>query len=123
MSTFPQYSERSPIAFIDLRTYVNGQITPSLLPGVNAKYANVAVSPRFTVRRLAGHVRNETTAFVARKVVVFNRRTMRKIAETTSNAGDGSFTIPIYNGEQCIVMAVGKDNYSSKLIDYVAPVV
>lgn len=123
LSTLPRYSERSPIAFIDLRSYVNGQITPSILPGVNAKYANVAVSPRFTIRRLAGHVRSETTELVARKVVVFNRRTMRKIAETTSSAGNGSFTIPIYNGEQCIVMAIGKDNYSSKLIDYVAPVV
>lgn len=123
LSTFPQYSERSPIVYIDLRTYVNGPITPSLLPGVNAKYANVAVSPRFTIRRLAGHVRNFTSAFAARKVVVFNRRTMRKIAETTSDSGSGAFTIPIYNGEQCIVMAIGKDNYSSKLIDYVAPVV
>jgi hypothetical protein len=124
LSTLPPYSESRPIAFIDLRTYINGQIiTPSILPGVNAKYANVAVSPRFTIRRLAGTVRSETTALVARKVVVFNRRTMRKIAETTSDAGSGAFTIPIYNGEQCIVMAIGKDNYSSKLIDYVAPVV
>jgi hypothetical protein len=124
LNTFPPYNARSPVCYADLRSYAGtGSITTSILPGVNEKYATVAVSPRFTVRRLAGVVKTASGTGAGRKVVVINRRTMRIIAQVTSNSQNGTFTIPIYNGEQCIVMAIGTDSYSSKLVDYVAPVV
>lgn len=124
LPTYPVYNASAPVCFLDLRAYAGtGSVTSTILPGVNEKYGAVAISPRFTVRRLAGVVKGESGGGIARKVVVINRRTMRMIANTTSSSYDGSFTIPIYNGEQCIVMAVGTGTYSSKLVDYVAPVV
>jgi hypothetical protein len=124
LSTYPVYNANAPVCFLNLRAYAGtGSVTSTILPGVNEKYGAIAISPRFTVRRLAGVVKGESGGGIARKVVVINRRTMRMIAQTTSSSYDGSFTIPIYNGEQCIVMAVGTGTYSSKLVDYVAPVV
>lgn len=122
LSSYPFYNESRPVCYIDLRGYTSGSVTGYILPGVNAKYSTSSVSPLFTIRRLAGTVRSQGT-LTARKVIVFNRRTMRKIAETTSDNADGTFTIPIYNGEQCIVMAVGVNIDDSQVIDHVAPVV
>lgn len=124
LSTYPVYNANAPVCFLDLRAYAGtGSVTSTILPGVNEKYVSIAISPRFTIRRLAGVVKGESGGGIARNVIVINRRTMRMIAKTTSSSYDGSFTIPIYNGEQCIVMAVGTGTYSSKLVDYVAPVV
>lgn len=121
ITTYPFYNEAFPVSYIDLRGYTSGNIVSNILPGVNGKYSTVSVSNLFTIRRLAGHVR-AIGSLAARKVVVFNRRTMRKIAETMSDS-NGAFTIPIYNSEPCIVMALGNAIENSELIDHVAPVV
>lgn len=121
LTTYPFYNEAYPISYIDLRGYTSGNIVSNILPGINGKYSTVSVSKLFTIRRLSGHVR-AVGSLAARKVVVFNRRTMRKIAETMSDS-NGAFTIPIYNGEPCLVMALGNDIEDSDLIDHVAPVV
>lgn len=108
-----------PIGFINLYDYTSGPITTQTF---DAFVSYVAAHPGMARRKFAGHVYDASNAPVSRKIEVIERRTNRVIASGTSSAVDGSFTIPIYTTEQCLVVAKGEGSEISKLADYVTPV-
>ncbi len=108
-----------PIGFVNLYDYTSGTISLSTF---NESVSYVAAHPGMARRKFAGHVYDASNAPVSRKIEVIERRTNRVIASGTSSAVDGSFTIPIYTTEQCLVVAKGEGSEISKLADYVTPV-
>lgn len=106
----------------DYNTWTSGAINPVINPGPNNDIGAFCVHPGFSRRKFAGHVLSAADAPLAREVDVIERSTNRVIATTTSSGSDGSFTIPIYTTNQCIVVAKGTGAENSKLADYVAPV-
>ena len=109
----------SPIGFVNLHDYTSGTIALSTF---ESYVTYVTAHPGMARRKFAGHVYDASNAPVSRKIEVIERRTNRVIASGTSSAVDGSFTIPIYTTEQCLVVAKGEGSEISKLADYVTPV-
>lgn len=110
------------IVVCDATVLTSGKVTLSYMDGYNSNITKIAIHPSFTKRKLAGTVVDASLAPVARKVMVFSRKTGRLIAQQTSSAVDGSFEIFVYTTSQVMVIAQGTGVEVTKLIDNVVPV-